>query len=101
MICIMHTYSFVSNTNAKKLAKRLIIFVGCAKIDRMSILREKRLEKAMTLTAAARKIGANVGSLSRIERGQQYPRPALARRLCTLYGISMDDILMARADRAA
>lgn len=58
----------------------------------MSKLREKRVERGLTLSEAARQIDTNVGNLSRIERGQQFPRPPLAFRLCRLYGLSLEEI---------
>lgn len=58
----------------------------------MNILRERRKVKGLTLEEASREIGIHFASLSRIERGQQTPSPKVARRLCAVYGLSMDDL---------
>jgi len=58
----------------------------------MSKLREKRIEKGLTLTQVARQVRTDVGNLSRIERGQQFPSPPLAVRLSRAYGMALEDV---------
>lgn len=55
-----------------------------------TILRAKRREQGMTLEQAAKKIGINFATLSRIERGQQNPSPRVAMRIGKLYGIDLN-----------
>lgn len=58
----------------------------------MSTLRQARLKRGLKIIEAARLLGTDYGNLSRIERGLQYPRIPLARVMCDLYGVSMDDV---------
>ena len=39
----------------------------------------------MTLNALAKKVGSDVGNLSRIERGVQTPNAQLAERICNVF----------------
>jgi DNA-binding XRE family transcriptional regulator len=54
--------------------------LGMAKSKRTG-LREARLKRNQTLTDVADAIGVDVSSLSRIERGDQLPTRAVARKL--------------------
>jgi len=65
----------------------------------MNILRDKRAEKGLTLDEVAKAVNTNVGNLSRIERGAQFPSPPLAFRLARFYGIELADVF-ASADHA-
>lgn len=47
-----------------------------------SPLRQAREKRGMTLNALAKKVGSDVGNLSRIERGVQTPSAQLAERIC-------------------
>jgi transcriptional regulator with XRE-family HTH domain len=64
-----------------------------------SPLRRARKAKGWTLVQAAREIGTDVGNLSRLERGQQYPGRELAARVLTVFGgeLSADELLGLRA----
>lgn len=57
-----------------------------------NILRTKRAELGLTLQQAASEFGIHFATLSRIERGQQTPSPALAVRMCRLYGIDLNTV---------
>lgn len=57
----------------------------------MNKFREARKQHGLTIVEAARKVETNIGNLSRIERGQQVPTIRLAMRLCSLYGLSLDE----------
>lgn len=48
-----------------------------------SPLRQAREKRGMTLNALAKKVGSDVGNLSRIERGVQTPNVNLAERICS------------------
>lgn len=48
-----------------------------------SPLRLAREKRGMTLNALAKKVGSDVGNLSRIERGVQTPNAHLAERICS------------------
>lgn len=48
-----------------------------------SPLRQAREKRGMTLNALAKKVGSDVGNLSRIERGVQTPNAHLAERICS------------------
>lgn len=48
-------------------------------------LREARKRRKLTLQQVGQAVGIDVGNLSRIERGQQVPTPALAGRLYEFY----------------
>lgn len=67
----------------------------------MSKLREKRIERGLTLIEVSRQIHTDVGNLSRIERGQQFPSPPLAIRLCRLYGLALEDVFTVPDQQAA
>lgn len=61
----------------------------------MSQLREFRKRKNLTLTDVRLMIGVDTGSLSRMERGESYPRVKTAKRLAELYNISLGDVFNA------
>lgn len=67
----------------------------------MSKLREKRIEKGLTLMQVAKQVRTNVGNLSRIERGQQFPSPPLAVRLSRVYGMALEDVFSVSDQQAA
>ena len=58
----------------------------------MRKLREKRASRGLTLIALGHILDADPGGLSRIERGQQLPSIALAKKLAAFYGMTLDDI---------
>lgn len=58
----------------------------------MSKLAELRKNRNATLAAVSKTVGVDVGNLSRIERGQQFPRPVTAGKLATYYGISVSEL---------
>jgi len=47
-----------------------------------SPLRQAREKRGITLNVLAKKVGSDVGNLSRIERGVQTPNAQLAERIC-------------------
>lgn len=71
-------------------------FVACFCFLRKNIdmtkLRNARQSRGLKITEAAILVGTNIGNLSRIETGQQYPRPPLARRICKIYKVTLEDI---------
>jgi DNA-binding XRE family transcriptional regulator len=58
----------------------------------MNKLRTARFGLGINLGEAANRAGTNIGNLSRIERGRQFPSPKLALRLCQVYGVTLEDI---------
>ena len=50
-------------------------------------IRRKRLERGLTLSAAAKRAGVAAQVLAQVERGRQRPWPALRRRLAEMYGV--------------
>jgi transcriptional regulator with XRE-family HTH domain len=58
----------------------------------MSTLRNKRIAMGMRLIEAARELGTDPGNLSRIEAGTQFPRVDLAKRMASLYGLTLDEV---------
>ena len=69
----------------------------------MSTLRQKRRERGLTLHQVANSVGLAASNLSRIERGQQSPRPASAIKLYRLFDqeVPLEDILNATTDEDA
>lgn len=61
----------------------------------MNQLRQKRIERGLTLHQVATSIGLNVSNLSRIERGHQTPRPGTAIRLYRFFNkkIPLENII--------
>lgn len=59
----------------------------------MSALREWRKAKKITLEDLAERFGVSVGSLSRIERGEQWPDREFFERLTVITGLSSDDLI--------
>lgn len=51
----------------------------------MNLLRIKRKERRLTLQEVAKAVGVAISNLSRIERAQQSPSPAVALRLYRFY----------------
>ena len=58
----------------------------------MNSLRNARQAKGLRLVDAAKALGTHPGNLSRIEAGQQFPRIALAQRMASLYGMSLEEV---------
>jgi transcriptional regulator with XRE-family HTH domain len=63
----------------------------------MSTLRNKRLAMGLRLIEAARELGTDPGNLSRIEAGTQFPRVDLAKRMASLYGLTLDEVFSDQA----
>lgn len=57
-----------------------------------SPLRQAREKRGMTLNALARKVGSDVGNLSRIERGVQVPNAQLAERICAEFSGEVSEL---------
>jgi len=55
-------------------------------------LNELRKQRKITLDRVASATGIDVGSLSRIERGQQFPRPLTAEKLAAFYGVAVGEL---------
>jgi transcriptional regulator with XRE-family HTH domain len=53
-------------------------------------LRAARKQRQLTLQQVGHAVGIDAGNLSRIERGQQVPTPALAGRLYAFYEGQVD-----------
>ena len=58
----------------------------------MNQIREHRIASGLTLSEAAKKLATDAGNLSRVERGSQWPSVELAKRMSSLYGMSLDEI---------
>jgi len=58
-------------------------------------LRAVRKSRGMTLQQLADKVGGHPGNLSRLERGQEFPRPAKARRLAAALSLSVEQVYAA------
>lgn len=67
----------------------------------MSRLRQARKDRNLTLEAAAEQLGTDAGNLSRIERGEQIPKPAFARKIADFYGLTPLDVLYPEPDAGA
>ncbi len=59
----------------------------------MSALREWRKAENITLEDMAVRFGVSVGSLSRIERGEQWPDREFFERMTEITGLSADDVI--------
>lgn len=59
----------------------------------MSVLRERRKQRRLTLKAVADAVGTDPGNLSRIERGTQFPGRELARDLATFFDLPVERVL--------
>ncbi|MCP4304680.1 MAG: helix-turn-helix transcriptional regulator [bacterium] len=46
----------------------------------------------MTLTQVATELAMDAGNLSRIERHDQHPKPPLARKIASFYGVSLEEV---------
>lgn len=53
--------------------------------------RNARLQRGYTLTDLAKKCGVTDGQMSRIERGESVPRPALRKALADLLDLDVAD----------
>ena len=53
----------------------------------------------MTLNALAKKVGSDVGNLSRIERGVQVPNAVLAERICKEFEGEVNELQLIYPDR--
>ena len=58
----------------------------------MTLLRDLRKQKRLTLAAVEAATGIDTGSLSRIERGEQFPNQVTATNLAAFFGISIGDV---------
>jgi transcriptional regulator with XRE-family HTH domain len=67
----------------------------------MNTLKHIRVSRGLMLKDVAQQVGTDAGNLSRIEQGKQNPSLALARKLASLYGISLDDIFGPAPQEAA
>ena len=67
----------------------------------MNTLKHIRVSRGLMLKDVAQQVGTDAGNLSRIEQGKQNPSLALARKLASLYGISLDDIFGPTPQEAA
>lgn len=67
----------------------------------MSSLRRYRIEKQLTLLEMSIKTGVNAGSLSRIERGEQFPSQRTAQRLADFLNISVGTLIDSLPDKGA
>ena len=67
----------------------------------MRKLREARVSRRLTLIELGHILGADPGGLSRIERGQQQPSIALAKKLAAFYGMTLDEIFQEQQNEAA
>jgi transcriptional regulator with XRE-family HTH domain len=56
-------------------------------------LKEWRLRKALTQQELADKAGTTKANISRIEAGDQLPRPATVRKLATALGITTEELI--------
>lgn len=66
----------------------------------MSQLRELRKRKKLTLTDVRLMTGVDTGGLSRIERGESYPKIKTAKRLSDFYNISLGAVFNAVPPRS-
>lgn len=66
-----------------------------------SPLREAREKRGMTLNALAKKVGSDVGNLSRIERGVQVPNSVLAERICKEFDGDVNELQLIYPERYA
>ena len=64
-------------------------------------LKHIRLSRGYMLKEVASKIGTDPGNLSRIEQGKQCPSVPLARRIASLYEISLDQVFGSTPSEAA
>jgi transcriptional regulator with XRE-family HTH domain len=64
-------------------------------------LREVRRRLGLTLQQLAAKSGIQVGNLSRVERGKEFPRPARAQRLATALNLPVPQVYAAIAAKNA
>lgn len=64
-------------------------------------LREVRLALGLTLQELATKSGIQVGNLSRVERGKEFPRPARAQRLAEVLNLPLSQVYAAIAAKNA
>lgn len=58
----------------------------------VDLLRTARLDRGLTLRAAAQRIGVNWKTLQRAEAGDAVPYPATALRIADFYGLRVTDI---------
>jgi transcriptional regulator with XRE-family HTH domain len=58
----------------------------------MTSLRNLRKARGLTLNRVSQDTGIDLGGLSRIERGGQFPGKQTARSLAAFYGISIGDV---------
>ena len=56
-------------------------------------IKRKRQKLGLTLLEAGAKLSTDPGNLSRIERGKQLPSLPLARRIASVYGMTIDEVL--------
>ena len=56
-------------------------------------IRQARLARRMTQTAAGKHLGYSSGMLSRMEKGDIYIKTDTLKRMCLLYHVSSDWIL--------
>lgn len=57
-------------------------------------LRERREQKNLTLQEVSEAIDYEVSSLSRVERGRQTLTLAIAKKLATYYGVTIDELIL-------
>lgn len=66
-----------------------------------NLLRQVRIERGMSITELAFRVGRSEASVSRYESGIVEPSLAVARRLAGVLEVSLDDLFPAVAEEAA
>lgn len=62
------------------------------KKEKVSMIRQARLERGLTIADVCKIVDVNPGGMSRVERGQMIPGLTVARRLGKLYGLTLDEV---------
>lgn len=67
----------------------------------MSLLRDRRTARKLTLKHVADQVGTDAGNLSRIERGDQFAGRDLAKRLADFFDLSVEQVLYPETQTAS
>ncbi len=59
-----------------------------------------RVNKGMTQREAAREIGVSTKTLVNWEAGRSYPTAPKVEKLCSLYGVSVDNLIFLQTNNA-